>query len=167
MPWHVRLNGLGLSDRCNGNLQAWNASRQLGTLPGRRVGRKPPQPFLVHSSKVIFVRKNNSSADDLIQRTSCGLKNRLNVGEALTCLFLNGRAPDGTSVGVSWRSARNEHQAGGLYSLVYAGGGLAAFDVKTMLRAIASLNLTTRTVPRPEAYRASSSRVRSSMRSTI
>ena len=58
--------GLGLSDGCNGHLQARDASRELGALACWWIRRKPLEPFFVHAGEVVFLRKHNCDADKLV-----------------------------------------------------------------------------------------------------
>ena len=62
-----RVNGLlGLSDYGDRDLEPRNAHRKFGALTSWGIGGKPPQPLLVHARKVVLIREDDGSTDDLV-----------------------------------------------------------------------------------------------------
>ena len=110
-------HGLCFSDRGDGDLQPGNSHRQFRALPGRRIRWKPAKPLLVHAGEVILVGKDDRGAHDPVEGAAGRLEDRLDVGEALPRLLLDGTGHNRAGDGIDGGGAGNEHEASRLHGL--------------------------------------------------
>src|SRR4029078_8927469 len=73
------------------------------------------------------VREHDGDADDLLECTAGLLEDGGDVGQTLTRLLLNRRAPDLTRGWIIWRGPRHEDQPRGLDRLTVRGRRLGGF----------------------------------------
>jgi hypothetical protein len=109
-------------DDCNRHEEAFYVHWQLGALARRRVIMKPGMPYGVHASKVLWIAQNERGAHDLLHGTSRGLKNRLDVQQALVCLFLDRRSSKLARSWILTGLTGHEDETSRLHGLAVIGG---------------------------------------------
>src|SRR6186997_2709411 len=115
-PQTFTVADLSLGDHRDRNLEPGHLYWELCTLARRRVGGKPPQPFLIHAGKVLLLSEDDRSTHCLVQAGAGRLQDRGNVAKCLGGLLLDSRPHELARLRRVWGGARHEYQAASLHS---------------------------------------------------